>query len=221
MNNKNSRSHFVQKQTSIRLENNNRPEPFGNNNSSKETKDEKVFNVIKNVKKENILNDSTHSNALYESFPTNIYIYTSYDVGECHHCRHSYNGHGIGIPIKRIDVQKNNFASTVYRGLIKDLNPECKILYIVKDCFCSFECAYANILQHPNRKLQEEILGYFMELFNTSYPEQTLIPAGDYRLTKKFGGPFTIEQYRKNGHLYKQASNIVCVPELSTFQIKH
>lgn len=223
MNNiKNSRHHFTPKQSSIR-------EPFvnsintnNNNSNSNETKDtEKVFNIVKRVKKENILNDSTNSNISYESIPTHFYIYTSYDIGECHHCRHPYTGHGIGIPMKRIDVHKNNLSATVYLGLIKDLHPECKILYIVKDCFCSFECAYANILQQHNKKSQEEILGYFMEMFNTSYPKQSLVPAGDYRLTKKFGGPLTIEQYRKNGHLYKQASNIVCVPETTTFQLKH
>jgi len=215
---KNSRQHFSQKQQSIR-------EPFVNatvNRNQNETKDkdEKVFNIVKRVKKENILNDS-NSSITYESIPTHFYVYSSYDMGECHHCRHPYSGHGIGIPMKRIDVHRNNLSATVYLGLIKELNPECKILYIVKDCFCSFECAYANILQQHNRNVQEEILGYFMEMFNTSYPKQSLVPAGDYRLTKKFGGPLTIEQFRKNGHLYKQANNIFCVPEPTTFQLRH
>ena len=195
-----------------------------NNNNQNDNKDSlvgaKVFNVQKNVKKENIINDSNAKQA-FETLPTNIYIYTSHDVGECHHCRHSYTGNGIGIPVKRIDVHRNNLSSTIYHNLIKESNPECKILYIVKDCFCSYECAYANILQNSSSKLQEDVYGYFMELFNTAYPGKTLVPAGDYRLTKKFGGHLTIEQYRKNGHFYKQINTIVCVPEITSFQLKH
>jgi len=201
-----SRGHFNTKNTSIRPEN--------------KDLNEKVFNISKHIKKENILNDA-NTKQTFETLPTNIYIYTSHDIGECHHCRHSYTGNGIGIPVKRIDVQKNNLSSTVYYNLIKDKTPECKILYIVKDCFCSFECAYANILQcYSHNKLQEDILGYFMELFNTSHPGKTLIPAGDYRLTKKFGGSLAIEEFRKNGHRYKQLNNIICVPEITNFQLK-
>jgi hypothetical protein len=220
------RPNFHQKSTTIRST---VEKPIEKQESKIESKheykneSEKLINIQKNVKKEMILNESSSSSvrSTFDSIPTNIYVYSSCDVGECHHCRHSYTGDGIGIPFKRIDIKKNSLSSTIYDSLVKDKFPECKILFVVKDCFCSFECAYANILQtYSHTKIQEDILGYFMELYNTSYPNQTLIPAGDYRLTKKFGGTLTIEQFRKFGHTYKQIPSIVCVPELKTFQSK-
>ena len=187
-----------------------------NNIETKTSIQPKVSNIIKRVKKENILNTETNNKPTYKETPTNVYILSHNDVGECHYCRHTYNGPGIGIPTNRINLGKNNLQSVIaYQQYVKDKDPECKVLYIVKDCFCTYECAYAQLLTDYIRcnKTKEDTLGYFMEMYNTAYPGKDIKPAGDYRLTKKFGGPLTIEEFRENGSCYKQIRHIACVPD--------
>lgn len=191
---------------------------------------QKIHNIVRNVKKECIFNNSNSSSTSqlgnnskqsYNQYPTNIYTYSSTDTHECHYCRHSYEGDGVGIPTKRVNIGKNNVASMViYENLVKDKIPECKTLYIVKDCFCSFECAYKTLVQdyYHTDKQYEDIIGYFMELYNAVYPDEVIKPAGDYRLTKKYGGNMTIEEFRQHGHKYKKINQITCIPEMTCYR---
>jgi len=132
----------------------------------------------------------------------------------CFWDKHPFDTYPIGCPIRYVSpvIQK-----TVYSEITKerydfrqsitrfhetksdDIINECGY-YEVDGVFCSGNCVLAYIQSQRNNPLyiHSKSLLYKMYLEQTEQTDATLIPAGDWRLLKVFGGFLDIHTFREN-----------------------
>lgn len=94
----------------------------------------------------------------------------------CHWCRHSFENHPIGCPIK----YNNN-------------------KYITDGIFCSFNCCMAYINDNYKNELYEQstvlLHQIYFKLFNN---ETNIKPASSWKLLTDYGGTLSIEEFRQS-----------------------
>lgn len=107
----------------------------------------------------------------------------------CHWCCHSFNTIPLGLPV------------IFNKNLLK---------FKTRFNFCSMNCvlAYNNDYKLPYRYLvlsMFKIIGEQLDV-NNIYRETNLIPALPKQMLNLFGGPYSIEEYRKNHNIYTYKS---------------
>lgn len=149
----------------------------------------------------------------------------------CWWCRHSFDYRPIGCPIeyKLSNVSKKYYSEITKSNYIlsesisnrdygknEEFNNfftiEKKLIdhFISDGIFCSFPCVKAYILEmRKTNQLydqSESLLNLiYMKLYNTS--DIKIEPAPDWKLLKAYGGPLSIEEYRKDFKRIKYIHN--------------
>jgi len=121
----------------------------------------------------------------------------------CFHCTENFQTVPIGIPVR------------FFRGR-----------FVCRDIFCSFNCAAAYIFSGFNMRYHFKKWEYYSLLCLMATKINNIICeknkenclsikvklADDRNLLKKFGGPYTIEQYRENFYILDSSNNILYPP---------
>lgn len=90
-----------------------------------------------------------------------------------------------------------------------------KEIYQFDGCYCSPQCAYAELRKHNNLVFahrdplyvnSEQILHQICYLCN---PNVVLCEANDYRLIRENGGSMSLDDFRRHNTLYRRTSNII------------
>lgn len=135
--------------------------------------------------------DSTNNTSLYKTKENRSFYFSQYfdmPSGECvvpthtsHHCwwcHHSFSSNPVGIPTKT----KNNETMS----------------FLVYGNFCSFSCAYSYLKQENLTTntlfMRESLLQQMKTLFTGTLTH--IIPAPDWKLLQKYGGPMSISDFR-------------------------
>jgi len=90
--------------------------------------------------------------------------------------------------------------------------------FYVMGCFCSFNCACAYNLNMNDNKINERYtllkqLYYFINKDNIrNYNDININPSPPREILEKFGGKFTIDQYRKNAKILGKEYHILYPP---------
>jgi len=145
----------------------------------------------------------------------------------CFWCRNQFSSIPIGIPLKYIYSQSvTSYYSEITKDTYKirenistkkrqDLEKQIELesndstydtnieidkneYYVTDGIFCSFNCAYAYILnneENPEYTLSKSLLTKMYEnLFKTDF---TIFPAPHWRLLQQYGGHLTIDEFRE------------------------
>jgi hypothetical protein len=115
------------------------------------------------------------------------------------HCfwdRHSFSGTGVQCPLRKeyqpiLNIYKSHINDTTYA--IQDTINTNDAVYITKDNFCSGECCLAWIEDHSHDPSYVDSKSLLFEILG-----KEVKPAGSWLLLKEYGGPQTIEEFRKN-----------------------
>jgi len=139
----------------------------------------------------------------------------------CFWCRNPFSTIPIGVPLRYVhsqsvktyysEITKDNYTireniSIEKRKQLEQLNNTLSDIdisvvkneyYITDGLFCSFNCAYAHILdneQKPEYKLSKALLvGMYEQLYNIPF---TIYHAPDWRLLQQYGGHLSIDEFR-------------------------
>lgn len=136
----------------------------------------------------------------------------------CYWCRHPFEGQPIGCPIdykpqviSRIynsEISKDSFSVTesIPRAQAVASDTVKKIVsnesYETDGVFCSFNCALAFANENKTNPLYTHSISLINRIYNdvSKKGAATLTPAPSWRLLEEYGGPLTIDEYRKNLH---------------------
>jgi hypothetical protein len=91
----------------------------------------------------------------------------------CFWCKNSFTGTPIGCPID----YKNN-------------------IYITDGIYCSFNCCLSFIYDNESNNLYEKSNKLLINIYKLCFGNTKIEPAPSWRLLKKFGGEYTIEEFR-------------------------
>lgn len=154
-------------------------------------------------------------------------IYPSSTSILCFWCKHSFSTKPIGCPIKFINnrieksyisqitkdkyYMKENITKTKLEQLsqLKQDTIEIKLIekehYVTDGIFCSFNCVMSFIQEnaHDSFYSESKMLLYSMYKEYVGNNVKKIKSAPHWRLLKTFGGPFTIEEFRKSFHLFE------------------
>lgn len=139
----------------------------------------------------------------------------------CYHCHHGFSNIPLGCPIdfKNSKIYKNYYSEITKNNYILQesivstnqnrpnhpsyFQTEVQPLnyYVTDAIFCSFNCCKAFIQNNKNIPIytQSEYLlnKIYKDLFETT-EKFHIEPAPDWRLLEKYGGPLSIDEFRKN-----------------------
>lgn len=117
----------------------------------------------------------------------------------CYWCKHTFELRPIGCPIK---MYINDNGETVYETY--------KI-------FCGFSCLFAhikfvkkyNIDEHIYKESDVLMYQMFLDIYERLPTQNEITEAPDWQLLKEYGGPYTIDDFRKlNDSLYISSTNM-------------
>jgi hypothetical protein len=98
----------------------------------------------------------------------------------CWHCKHHFSKHPLSIPLKFL-AKQDKFES--------------------EGVFCSFNCILAYIREYPLNKYRESgglLCMLYHKIFDKRIRLTDITPAPNWRLLMTFGGPLSIEEFRKS-----------------------
>lgn len=145
----------------------------------------------------------------------------------CFWCKHSFPSKPLGCPIKYVNnrieksyisnitkdkyYMKENVTKNKLGHVLANLNPSIDIKtietehYITDGVFCSFNCiiAFVNDHSHDSFYSESKMLTYTIYKEIVGKDVKKIKPAPHWRLLKMFGGPFTIEEYRKAFNMFE------------------
>ena len=132
----------------------------------------------------------------------------------CYWCRHSFDSQPIGCPIEykpqviarvyNSEISKDTFSVTESiprnQTLIGDAvtrlsNAES---YETDGVFCSFNCALAFAIENKSNPLYSRSISLINRIYSDVSKGVVLTPSPSWRLLEEYGGPLTIDEYRKN-----------------------
>ena len=120
----------------------------------------------------------------------------------CYHCSHSFDNY----PVYNIIGYINGIFIITGDG--------------TSYLFCSFNCNIANLLNDTDFIKKEHLLKrLYYEIYKNSIDcisNIVIKPAPDKKVLEKFGGPYTIEQYRTDFVLIVKNSQILNIPFVAT-----
>jgi hypothetical protein len=147
----------------------------------------------------------------------------------CFWCRHAFMGRPVGCPIRynahrliksyQSEITKDSYIlrENISVDQLKDSLPyytkqdmelQPRDYYITDGVFCSFNCAYAFIIDHKTNPLYIFSLNLLFKMYHDTLKElhkdnahfqiPPLEPAPSWRLLKTYGGHMTIDDFRKN-----------------------
>jgi len=136
-------------------------------------------------------------------------------VINCFWCRNQFSSMPIGVPIKYVFSQS---VKTYYSEITKDTysirenistekrknlenDDNFKIIkkehYIIDGCFCSFNCAYAFILDNQYKPEYNLSLSLLVKMYQDLFKQEfDIMPAPHWRLLIQYGGNLTIDEFR-------------------------
>lgn len=127
-----------------------------------------------------------------------ILVYSNVNQKCCDWCRRNITSdmEPVGIPVKVTYKQSSR-------------------TYDTDGCFCTFQCAYAQLKQHnkltstKRDSLYESSSVLLHNLFHQFYPNKELVAANDWRLLDSNGGCLTPEEFFDESFVYKRNSNTI------------
>ncbi len=138
--------------------------------------------------------------------------------------KYIYHGYNIK-PDTKIDCNwcgKTIFAKDSFGLVYSERYSESlkKYIYKAEKFFCSHECPYAllvNILypRSPGKYSSSEKC--MISLYNKCYPGKTLLPANDYWLQTKYGGPLKERDFIKSQYI--PTCNRVLIPTAPEYRL--
>lgn len=126
---------------------------------------------------------------------------SSTHCGLCEWCHTEFNGKVYGIPI-HIDnklIDKSTNSKYLAQEILKTYGIKTINISSI-GCFCSFQCAYASLLNMSHKHFvenQEESIKILKLLFLNKFPNTELYPTPSPLLLTKYGGPLSEEEYNK------------------------
>lgn len=145
----------------------------------------------------------------------------------CYWCKHQFSTKPLGCPIKFINSRieksyvshitkdryymKENLTKTKLASVLDlksdsyDITPVETEYYLTDGIFCSFNCIMAFIKDQAHDAFYNEskMLTYNMYREVVGKKATKIKSAPHWRLLKMFGGPFTIEDFRKSFNLFE------------------
>lgn len=135
----------------------------------------------------------------------------------CYWCRHPFDSPPIGCPI---DYKPKVIARTYSSEISKDtfsvlesiprktkiVNPSIVNMsmsesYETDGVFCSFNCALAFANDNKLNPMYSRSISLINRIYSDIYEKgSVLTPSPSWRLLEDYGGPLTIDEYRKNLH---------------------
>lgn len=138
--------------------------------------------------------------------------------GTCQRCCLDFDWSRMGIPLSQEEC-----SGELPAGL--PFYPGRRLLVIhYEGCYCSYRCTLGALHDRdrpgyrPSNVHYRESGTILRDLFRLSYPGETLTPAGDTRLLKKFGGSLTYEQYHQTSYRYVPLADVVLAPVKNIYQ---
>jgi hypothetical protein len=141
---------------------------------------------------------------------------------KCFWCKHNFDTKPIGCPIKYVNpfIEKSYVSQiTKDRYYMREniVNSKLKLLsenkdqqfeikeypfnhYLTDGIFCSFNCVLSFIKENNHNIFYKESYSLLHCLYHDLVGKKIakIIPSPHWRLLKDFGGPLSIEEYRKN-----------------------
>ena len=131
----------------------------------------------------------------------------------CFHCHHNFSTTPVGIPLKRQLKQAAQIPDDKRQTKLK-------YIYTCSGCYCSFECAKAN-LRPPNDPsllmlLRHDACGISMK--NPDGSPNSIIAAPPFTMLREYGGELSIEEFRSYTR-YNDTSIQPCVMTAKKYSI--
>ena len=144
---------------------------------------------------------------------------------KCFWCRHNFDTHPIGCPIRfvpsrvqrnytsAVNKEKYSIKENVSRGALnrlcqqitasndnEDLSVDSEAYYVTDGIFCSFNCCQAYINENKMVNLYEQSSVLLSRIYNTLSSEKNvkITPAPSWRLLEEYGGNMNIERFRES-----------------------
>jgi len=157
---------------------------------------------------------------IHKDFPTTTNM-------SCFWCKHSFPYKPLGCPIKYVNnrieksyvsnitkdkyFMKENVTKKKLDRIIDEKNETIDVKHIEKEhymtdgIFCSFNCiiAFVNDNSHNSFYNESKMLTYTMYMDVVGKDVKKIKPSPHWRLLKSFGGPFTIDEYRKSFNFFE------------------
>jgi len=127
-----------------------------------------------------------------------------YTKKPCWWCRHSFDTHPIGCPIKYNTHKKTGIEKERVESCFSNMNLsfEKNDFFETIGIFCSFPCVKAFIydeMSKGDRSRYKDSLTLLSLLYEKLFGHKQIIPkAGDYKNLKDYGGHLTLEDYRNS-----------------------
>ena len=155
-----------------------------------------------------------------ECFPTKTAV-------ACYWCKHQFVTKPLGCPVKFVNnrveksyvshitkdryYMKENLTKTKLASILElktdlyDITPVETEYYLTDGIFCSFNCiiAFVNDQSHDAFYNESKMLTYSMYREVVGKTATKIKSAPHWRLLKMFGGPFTIDDFRKSFNLFE------------------
>jgi hypothetical protein len=133
-------------------------------------------------------------------------------VGQnCYWDRNPFEGSGIGCPINKVYKPSVSSYKSAINGMsyvIQDTINVGEASYDIIDRFCSPECCLASIESNSHDPMYMNSKYLLFEMLGKS-----CVQAPSWRLLKEYGGPYTIEEFRR-AHCNRlfTLEGIICKP---------
>lgn len=150
----------------------------------------------------------------------------------CYWCHHPFDSQPVYCPIRLKDpkikttyvsgINKETYSITEHVTL-GNLSPKENQTvekdhyeYLTDGIFCSFNCCLAYIQDNTHNPLYNHSKNYLHFIYNIN---KTLIPAPHWKMLQEYGGPMTIDNYRRSfDHLEITHKGFVVHPITSVFE---
>ena len=124
----------------------------------------------------------------------------------CETCRNSFHTHPLGCPIRYCKSNQKDMNYQVMKQFVEEnnINSSDYDYFETEKIFCSWPCMKRYILiklsQNPYSSRYKESLSLMTLMFKKiTGRKSSIIPiASDHSLLQEYGGPWTIQKYRKN-----------------------